>query len=315
MDGIRSLMSRMQEEESQLIVRRSGRLSSFFDFMKIINIASLITALLLTFYSMVTFTKENNAKKQADYNAKVFREQLEMRVKELADLNKELLELRNMEKFAVTGRISRTIAHEVRNPLTNINLAAEHLRSEITPTEETNLLLEMITRNGNRINLLISDLLNTTKVIQLDFAKVSLNHLLDESLQFAQDRLELKGIKVIKNYTPDLCDILADQEKLQIAFLNIIVNAIEAMEPNKGILRIQTLHKNNRCLAIITDNGVGMSKAHLSKSFEPYFTTKDNGTGLGLAHTQNIIISHKANISAESEIGKGTSFTVSLNYA
>ncbi len=315
MDGIRNVMSRMQMEESQLMSSRSGRLSSFFDFMKIINIASLIVALLLTFYSIVTFTKENNAKKQADYNARVFREQLEMRVKELADLNKELLELRNMEKFAVTGRISRTIAHEVRNPLTNINLAAEHLRTEIKPTDETNLLLEMITRNGNRINLLISDLLNTTKVTQLDFAKVSLNNLLDDSLQFAQDRLELKGIKVVKKYAADLCDILADQEKLQIAFLNIIVNAIEAMEPDKGILTIETMHKNNRCIAVITDNGIGMSKSHLSKLFEPYFTTKENGTGLGLAHTQNIIMSHKANISAESEVGKGTSFTVSLNYA
>ncbi len=315
MNGIRNIMNRMQNEENQLVLGRSGRLSSFFNFMKFINIASLIVALLLTFYSIVTFTKENNAKKQADYNAKIFREQLEIRVQELADLNKELLELRNMEKFAVTGRISRTIAHEVRNPLTNINLAAEHLRSEITPTAETDLLLEMITRNGNRINLLISDLLNTTKVTQLDFAKVSLNYLLDESLKFAQDRLELKGIKVIKNYAPGLCDILADQEKLQIAFLNIIVNAIEAMEPDKGILKIETMHKNNRCVVIITDNGIGMTKAHLSKLFEPYFTTKENGTGLGLAHTQNIIMSHKANISTESEIEKGTSFTVSLNYA
>ncbi|MEO6452540.1 MAG: CHASE3 domain-containing protein [Ginsengibacter sp.] len=315
MEQVGNIMRRMQSQENQAMAKRAGRLSSFSDFIKIINIASLIVAILLTFYSIVTFTKENRAKKQADLNAKVFREQLEMRVKELADVNKELLELRSIEKFAVTGRISRAIAHEVRNPLTNINLAAEHLRSEIASTPETDLLLEMVTRNSNRINQLISDLLNTTKVTQLDFAKVSLNHLLDESLQFAQDRLELKGIKVIKNYTADLCDILADQEKLQIAFLNIIVNAIEAMERDKGILQIKTFNKNDRCVAVITDNGIGMSKEHLSKLFEPYFTTKENGTGLGLAHTQNIIISHRASISAESEVGKGTSFTVSLNYA
>lgn len=315
MNEIRGLMSDMQNEENKLMLNRSGRLSTFSNVMKIVNIASLIVAILLTFYSVATFTKENNAKKQSDENARAFRAQLEMRVKELAGVNKELLELREMEKFSVTGRISRTIAHEVRNPLTNINLAAEHLRLEIPPTAETDLLLEMITRNGNRINQLISDLLNTTKLTQLNYSKVSLNDLLDESLQFAQDRLELKGIKVIKTYTRDLCDISADIEKLKIAFLNIIVNAIEAMEPNKGILKIKTENKDNRCVAVIADNGKGISKEHLSKLFEPYFTTKENGTGLGLSHTQNIIINHKASITPESEVGKGTSFTISLHYA
>ena len=315
MDKVRQLMLKMQDEEKGLMLNRSGRLSSFSNFMKIINIASIIVAILLTLYSIVTFTKENKAKKEADHNAKVFREQLEMRIKELALVNKELVELRGMEKFAVTGRISRTIAHEIRNPLTNIGLAAEHLRLEIPANAETDLLLEMITRNTIRINQMISELLNTTKITHLDFKKVSLNDILDASLELAQDRLELKGIKVIKNYTRDMCDISADVEKLKIAFLNIIVNAIEAMEPDKGILNIKTEGRDERCVAIITDNGRGMSKEHLGKLFEPYFTTKEKGTGLGLANTQNIIISHKALILAESEENKGSTFTVSLNYA
>lgn len=315
MDEIRLLIVSMQNEETEMMFKRSGSLSSFSNFIKIINIASLIVAILLTFYSIITYTKENQAKKQADYNAREFREQLELRIKELDHVNKELTELRSIEKFAITGRISRTIAHEVRNPLTNINLATEHLRSEITPDPETDVLLDMIMRNGNRINQLISDLLNSTKINQLQFAKVSLNNLLDESLKFAQDRLELNGIKVIKNYTPDLCDILADTEKLKIAFLNIIVNAIEAMEPNKGILRIRTENKDNRCVAEITDNGKGMNSEELNKLYDPYFTTKENGTGLGLTNTQNIIISHQASIFAESKVGQGTTFTISLNYA
>ena len=314
MDDIRLLISSMQNDEKEMMFKRSGRLSSFSNFIKIINIASLIVAILLTFYSIITYTKENQAKKQADYNARVFREQLELRIKELDLVNKELIELRSIEKFAVTGRISRTIAHEVRNPLTNINLATEHLRAEITPNTETDILLDMITRNGNRINQLISDLLNSTKIDHLQFEKVSLNKLLDESLEFAQDRLELKGIKVIKNYTPDLCDISVDKEKLKIAFLNIIVNAIEAMKPNMGVLHIKTENRDGRCVAVIADNGKGMSKEQLSKLYDPYFTTKENGTGLGLTNTQNIIIGHKASIFAESEVGKGTTFTISLNY-
>ena len=94
-----------------------------------------------------------------------------------------------------------------------------------------------------------------------------------------------------------------------------LINAIEAMEPDKGILHVKTESRDNRCVAVITDNGKGMNKEHLSKLFEPYFTTKEKGTGLGLANTQNIIISHKGIILAESEEYKGSSFTVSLNYA
>jgi len=82
-----------------------------------------------------------------------------------------------------------------------------------------------------------------------------------------------------------------------------------------GTLTIRTAHKNDKCVVTITDNGRGMNKEALSKLFEPYFTTKENGTGLGLTNTQNIILSHKAAIFAESEEGKGTSFTITFNYA
>jgi signal transduction histidine kinase len=314
MDDIRGLMATMQEEERARIVSKSAKLSAFSNAIRVINIASLIVAVLLSFYSIITFNKENRAKKDADKQATAFREQLEMRINELDTLNKELVELRAMEKFAVTGRISRTIAHEVRNPLTNINLAAEHIRSELPMNAEVELLLDMITRNGNRINQLISDLLNSTKETQLDFQKVYVNDLLDTSLEFARDRLELKNIKVEKFYTSDLCPIMADAEKLNIAFLNIIINAIEAMKPS-GVLTITTEHKNERCIVTIRDNGKGMNKEQLSNLFEPYFTTKENGTGLGLTNTQNIILSHKATIFAQSEENKGTAFTITFMFA
>jgi signal transduction histidine kinase len=271
-------------------------------------------AILLTLYSILTFNKENKAKREASKNAAAYRVQLELRVDELAALNQELIELRNMEKFVVTGRISRTIAHEVRNPLTNINLAAEQLRSEIPPSEDINLLFEMISRNSNRINQLISDLLNSTRITELNYTKASINDILDSSLELAQDRIKLKQIKVVKDYDFDVCNIFVDQEKIKIAFLNIIVNAIEAMNMY-GTLHITSQTKNNRCVTIISDTGKGMTKADVGRLFEPYFTTKEKGTGLGLTNTQNIILSHNASINAESEPGKGTSFTISFDFA
>lgn len=315
MDSIKILVIKLQKEENDLMTKRSNRVTTLSNFIKVINIASIVIAIVLAFYSISTFNRENIARQKADEQAKQLREQLEARVNELANVNIELLELRSLEKFAVTGRISRTIAHEVRNPLTNINLATEHLRSEIQPAAETEMLFDMISRNSNRINELINDLLNSTKAAQLHFTKVNINDILDQSLGFAQDRIDLKGIKVIKKYTDNLCSVLVDIEKINIAFLNIIINAVEAMESRGGILTITTENKNNRCVVTISDNGKGMDRESLSKLFEPYFTTKEKGTGLGLTNTQNIILSHTANIYAESETAKGSSFIISFNYA
>ncbi len=315
MDSVKMIAIKLKAEENALLNKRSDRVTTLSNFIKVINIVSIVVAIVLAFYSITIFNKENKEKQEADKQAEQFRQQLELRANELYKVNVELLELRGIEKFAATGRIARNIAHEVRNPLTNINLATEHLRSEIQRTTDTDILFEMIARNSNRINELISDLLNSTKASHLTFTTISVNDILDQSLGFAQDRIDLKEIKVIKNYDVDLCPILADVEKINIAFLNIIVNAVEAMEAKKGILTIKTENKNNRCTVIISDNGKGIDKESLLKIFEPYYTTKDSGNGLGLTNTQNIILSHHANIYAESEEGNGTSFIISFDYA
>ncbi|MDQ6902479.1 MAG: CHASE3 domain-containing protein [Bacteroidota bacterium] len=314
MNRLEDYVVEIQNVERELWHERNTRQTRYSYVIRIFTIISLIVAILLTIYSIIVFNKENKAKLEADEKAASYRKQLEMRIDELATLNLELVELRNIEKFAATGRISRTIAHEVRNPLTNINLAAEQLRNEVTENEDITLLFEMITRNSNRINQLISDLLNSTRVSELSFTNMSINDIIDSSLEFAYDRIELKQIKVEKDYETDICPISVDDQKIKIAFLNIIVNAIEAMDDG-GILHISTHHKNNRCVAKITDNGKGMTKEDVGRLFEPYFTTKEKGTGLGLTNTQNIILAHNANINVESAVGKGTSFVITFNPA
>ena len=315
MDSIKLLALKFQKEEDALLIKRSNRGTNFSNFIKVINVAAFAIAIVLALYSIIIFNKENNARRAADKQAEEFRQQLEQKINELKNLNTELIELRSIEKFAATGRISRTIAHEVRNPLTNINLATEHLRSEIKPAADVDIMFEMITRNSNRINELINDLLNSTKTADLNFTKVNINEMIEKSLGFVQDRIDLKAIKVIKNYAPDLLPVLADVEKINIAFLNIILNAVEAVDPQKGIITLTTQTKDDRCIVTISDNGKGMDKESLSKLFEPYFTTKEKGTGLGLTNTQNIILGHHANIYAESEEGSGSSFIISFNNA
>ena len=311
MSVVENFTMQMQNNEKQLWQNRNTQLTKYSKTIKVIIIVSLFVAVLLTLYSIITFNRENKEKRKANLKTIAYRKQLEMRVDELAALNEELIELRNIEKFAATGRISRTIAHEVRNPLTNINLAVDQIKSEAPQGKEVDLLLEMISRNSGRINQLISDLLNATRTTELCFIKHPIKEVLEDSLSFALDRIELKHINVAKNYDGNICQVMVDKDKIEIAFLNIIVNAIEAMD-DFGTLKISIEIKNERCIVTIADNGRGIVKEDLGRLFEPYFTTKERGSGLGLTNTQNIILAHNGSIMMQSELGKGTSVTVSL---
>ncbi len=320
MNECRANVAIIQNEEYNLHVSRDKDIKATFVAINVITITSLSVALVLNILSYLTYKKENKARKLAIKEVNDYQEQLKNRVEELNKANAELITMRRSEKFAATGRIARTIAHEVRNPLTNINLATDQLKSESEDGEEYSaFLFEMISRNSNRINQLISDLLTSTKFSDLSFEKISVNYLLDEALHEAEDRIALTNVKVIRKYSSDVCDVNIDKAKIKIAFLNIIINAVEAMEKrvNKegGILTVETKEEKGKCKIIITDNGEGMDSEALSRLFEPYFTTKPNGNGLGLTNTQNIILNHKGDITVSSEKNKGTCFAITLDFA
>jgi len=275
---------------------------------------SIGMAVLMAVFAYMTYSRENRGRRIADQRAAEYQQELQERIEDLARANKELVQMRSVEKFAATGRIARTIAHEVRNPLTNVNLAVEQLQSELSGhiSKSSELLLGMIQRNSDRINLLITDLLNSTKFADLRFQEVPLNELLDETLELAKDRIQLNNTTVLRTYNADGCKVSVDVKRMKIALLNIIVNALEAMEPGKGVLQLATSSVNHKCMIVIKDNGPGIEEDALSKVFEPYFTSKPTGTGLGLTSTQNIILNHNGVISLESAKGKGATFTIQL---
>ncbi len=250
-------------------------------------------------------------KKKADFEDE---DDLERKIQSLKTANAELLQT---EKLASSGRIARTIAHEVRNPLTNIHMAADQLRSDLGDTihEETALMLDMIHRNGRRINQLITDLLNSTELPPLEYQRISIHALLDQSLEAALDRIQLKDLQVVKAYATGIDAVLVDAEKMKIALLNIIINAVEAMEPGRGTLFLKTERDVNQCLISIADNGSGIEPDSLTKLFDPFFSLKSNGAGLGLTHTYNIILSHKGFITVDSQVGTGTTFRIILDLA
>lgn len=312
---IRSTISQMQEDEYNLLTTRKKKFEQSFDILSKISMLALLFSLGLAVFVLVTYIRSMRDRNQGLMRIKDYQLKLTKNIDELNKANSVLIKMRSQEKFAATGRIARTIAHEVRNPLTNINLAAEQLKGELSnATDNSDMLFEMIARNSQRINQLISDLLNSTKFSDLNYEKLSVNDLVNEALKEAKDRMALSNTTVVKKMTDKTCKISVDKEKMKIAILNIIINALEALEPVEGgQLLIETQIENNKCRIYISDNGPGMDGESVSKLFEPYFTTKPRGNGLGLTNSQNIVLNHKGEIVVESEPDKGTKFIIILD--
>jgi len=215
------------------------------------------------------------------------------------------------ERLSMTGKIARTIAHEVRNPLTNLTLALDQLQDEIPDKNESVLLYsDIIQRNANRIEELIGEMLNSSRPKDLDLALVPLEDIVEETLSMATDRINLNQIKLEKNIQPGLPRLLADKEKLKIALLNIIINAIEAMQPAKGVLKLEVKLVNGLGVISIADNGKGIELDNLEKLFDPFYTNKEGGMGLGLTSTKNILNSHSATVEVKSKVNEGTTFYI-----
>ncbi len=316
MDQLRSIVITMQQHEQDLLRTRTKELNDKSIALNIIIITSFIIALVFAIFGFYTYRRENKARLIADNKVADYQKELQQQIEELDNANAALILMKRSEKFAATGRIARTIAHEVRNPLTNIDLAVAQIKGEIPDLDEgKTLLFDIVNRNSRRINQLISELLDATRFTELNFAPVLINTLLDEALELAKDRIDLNHIKVEKKYSDDICKISVDAGKVKIAFLNLIVNAIEATEPHKGTLKILTKGEDDKCVVEITDNGHGMTDEQLNKVFEPYFSTKEKGNGLGLTNTANIILNHKGDIAVNSKPGEGTTFIIKFDFA
>ena len=212
----------------------------------------------------------------------------------------------------ISSEAAHIIAHEVRNPLTNINLSLDILENK-SNTKDPYLFYQIIRNNCKVINDHMTNLLLSFSNATAGFVKQSVNMLLDEALAMAADRIILRHIKVEKFYTTDTCEITVDRSKIKIALLNIIINAVEAMPPGKGILKLTTKITDGKCMVTIEDNGTGINKEMLDKVFRPYFTSKSNGIGLGLAATQAILELHQATVAIESEENRHTRFIISFN--
>lgn len=219
-----------------------------------------------------------------------------------------------LEKQTLTGKVARVIAHEIKNPLTNIHLSLAELRfilNDNNSRESAGDFLDIIDRNSKRINILIEDLLNATRFDTINIAELYVHDVIEETLLLIKDRVQLTEIIIEKEVENNIL-IRGDKEKLIIALLNIMVNAIEAITKHNGRLNVTAFKSNEYTTITISDNGKGIPPQDLNKLFEPFFTSKHAGTGLGLTATHTIISKHDGHIKVNSVLGEGTSFIITL---
>ncbi|MES2628666.1 MAG: ATP-binding protein [Bacteroidota bacterium] len=235
-------------------------------------------------------------------------------IHDITKLKKMEDDLQMIEKINLTGKMIRTIAHDIRNPLTNISLASEQLASELTPEQDDlHLFTDIINRNSVKINQLISTLLNNTRSTQPDLEEMPVETAVQEAIDNVADRLQLKGIALDTEGLENETMVKIDKERLKTAFSNILTNAIEAMEMSKKpSLKISTQQKHNAAYIIISDTGKGMDSDTLSKLFDPFFTNRPGGLGLGMTAVQQIIHQHNGSIRIESTPGSGSTFEIQI---
>jgi two-component system NtrC family sensor kinase len=219
------------------------------------------------------------------------------------------------ERLALIGQLSANVAHELNNPLQGI-VTFSHLLLEDTECEDLQKsFAEKIVSQANRCRDIIRGLLDFSRQKKPDKILSNINYVLSESLSLVENQALFHNIGIKKEFQEDLPMAIIDPSQIERVFINLIINAVEAMD-GFGSLALRTNTNSNRDFIhiIISDTGCGISKENINKIFDPFFTTKDigHGTGLGLAISYGIIKAHKGTITVDSEVGKGTTFTVRI---
>ncbi len=235
---------------------------------------------------------------------------LEKRQEEQRNLEAQL---HQAEKLAALGEMTAGVAHEIRNPLGIISSTAEFLRERLNQYEPQNRLAQIIVEEANRLNDKVTEFLDFARPRLPNLQDCNLTKVLDRSLEFLQPEIQRRQIDITRHYQDNGQLQRADPDLLHQAFLNILLNAIQAM-PHGGHLTIATSLDSRGQISQIrfADTGEGIDPETLKKVFNPFFTTKEKGSGLGLPIVKSIMESHQGDVTIDSAPGSGTTVTIHL---
>jgi signal transduction histidine kinase len=237
-------------------------------------------------------------------------EQLFLTKKRMEEASKKLI---HAEKLASIGRLSASIAHEIRNPLTSVKLNVQKISESECWGEVEKAHLEISQEGIGHIETFIKELLNFTRVSDLNFCEFPMEQIIDSSLKMVYDSLELKNIQVKKDYQKGLPPVFMDGDKMRLVIVNILRNAYEELSVGgeiEIILSLQEEEKGKKIRVEISDNGSGIAETEWENIFEPFYTTKSAGIGLGLANAQKIVEQHNGSIRILKKEGRGACFEI-----
>ncbi len=237
-------------------------------------------------------------------------EQLFLTKKRMEEASKRLV---HAEKLASIGRLSASIAHEIRNPLTSVKLNVQKIAESECWGEVERGHLDITQEGIDHIENFIKELLNFTRVSELNFLQFPMEQIIDSSLKIVADSLELKNIRVRKDYDKDLPSVYVDGDKMRLVIVNILRNAYEELDEGGEIditLSLIEEEEDKKIRIEISDNGRGIAETEWENIFEPFFTTKSAGIGLGLANAQKIVEQHNGSIRIIKKEGRGACFEI-----
>lgn len=230
--------------------------------------------------------------------------------------------LRQSEKLATIGQLASGLAHEIGTPLNIIGGRAELIKRRFEDKEGAQKNLDIIVQQTERITKIIQQLLGFVRKKKPEQKTLEINTLLETTLDFLDHQIQKQNVRVVKEISDHLPPVMGDPDQLQQVFLNLILNAVQSM-PEGGTLHLSATSKwiskegiedghREYVVLSVMDTGIGMEKEVVENIFNPFFTTKDTGTGLGLMVSQGIVQDHEGWIEVESEIGKGSMFKIYL---
>jgi len=233
------------------------------------------------------------------------------------NLEEAQTQLYHSDKLASIGRLAAGVAHEINNPLTGVLTYSSYLLKRSKDDPEMKSDLEVVVRETKRCRDIVKDLLDFARPISASKKSANINDIIDRALNIVANQLSFRNIAVHKRFMDSLPDVSIDQGQLQQVFINLLVNAADAIGDEGGEISISTqtvLFQGKEHIQVeVKDTGCGIAKENLSKIFEPFYSTKENkGIGLGLSVVWGIIDKHQGTITVDSELNKGSTFTIRL---
>lgn len=220
-------------------------------------------------------------------------------------------QLGRAEKLSALGEMIAGISHEIRNPLGIIRSSAELLKKKMAKIDPSNAIPDIIVEEATRLNNIITDFLGFAKPRTPNLSVCGIEDIIEKNLNFLASQLEEQGHRIERDYAPNLPKMAADADMMYQAFLNILINAMQSM-PDGGLIRIKTGLTDESIIIIFEDEGPGIPEDILPKIWDPFFSTKEKGTGLGLGIVKNIIEAHKGKVRIANCPKYGTQVVVEL---